>query len=158
MRFLIQELSKKHGKLFIWKFSATSHGKGVVDGVGGKIKSSVYNKVMRQGKDRPIVQDYESFAKIANELSESTTIIHTIKKEVSAYKDSNPFNKSVSIHGASKMQVMKSDGTSSYPWSNSSYHKAGTLDFFFKSSVPVQTSNSLSLQNSHQVIKHQTKK
>ena len=33
MHFLIQELSKKHGKPFIWKFSATSHSKGVVDGV-----------------------------------------------------------------------------------------------------------------------------
>ena len=38
MCFLIQELSKKHGKPFIWKFSATSLGKGVFDGVGGKIK------------------------------------------------------------------------------------------------------------------------
>ena len=38
MRFLIQELSKKHGKPFIWKFSAIGHGKGVVNGVGGKIK------------------------------------------------------------------------------------------------------------------------
>ena len=55
MGFLIQELSKKHGKPFIWKFSATSHGKGVVDGVGGKIKSSVHKKVVSLGKDRPIV-------------------------------------------------------------------------------------------------------
>ena len=51
MRFLIQELSKKHGKPFIWKFSAISHGKGVVNGVGGKIKSIVHKKVMSLGNN-----------------------------------------------------------------------------------------------------------
>ena len=53
-------------------------------------------------------------------------IIHVTKEEVSAYKDSNLFNKSVPIHGISKMHVMKSDGTSLYLWSNFSYHKAGS--------------------------------
>ena len=94
MCFLIQELSKKHGKPFIWKFSATSHGKGVVDGVGGKVKSSVHKKTMSLGKDRPIVQDSKRSANLANKLSESTSIIHITNEEVSAYKDSNPFDKS----------------------------------------------------------------
>ena len=91
MCFLIQELSKKHGKPFIWKFSATSHGKGVVGGVGRKIKLSVQKKVMSLGKDRPTVHDSESFANLANELSKSTSIIHVTNEEVNAYKDSNPF-------------------------------------------------------------------
>ena len=51
MRFLIQELSKKHGKPFIWKFSAIGHGKGVVNGLGGKIKSIVNKKVMSLGNN-----------------------------------------------------------------------------------------------------------
>ena len=38
MRQLIQNLSLKYNKSFTWKFSATSHGKGVVHGVGGKVK------------------------------------------------------------------------------------------------------------------------
>ena len=38
MRQLIQNLSLKYNKPFTWKFSATSHGKGVVHGVGGKVK------------------------------------------------------------------------------------------------------------------------
>ena len=50
MHFLIPESSKKHGKpSFIWKFSATSHGKGIVYGVGGQIKSSVHKKVKSPG-------------------------------------------------------------------------------------------------------------
>ena len=126
MNFLIQQLANKYQKPFIWKFSSTSHGKGVVDGVGGKIKSSVHKKVMSLGKDRAIVQDSESFAKLAKKLSESTEIIHITAEEVNAYKDSNPFNNSVPVHGISKMHVMKSDGETSYLWSNSSYHKSGS--------------------------------
>ena len=61
MRHLMETLSKKHAKLFMWKFSATSHGKGVVDGVGGKVKSMVRRKMMSQGKDSLVVQDCESF-------------------------------------------------------------------------------------------------
>ena len=150
MRCPIQELSKKHGKPFIWKFSATSLGKGIVDGVGGKLKSSVHKKVMSLGKDRPIVQDSESFAKLANELSESIMIIHVTKEEVSVHtKDSNPFDKSVPIHGISKMHIMKSDGTKF----------VDLVQLFIQQGrYQLQTSNSLSPQNKHQVIKHQTKK
>ena len=46
MRQLIQDLSLKYSKPFTWKFAATSHGKGVVDGVGGKVKSTIWHKVM----------------------------------------------------------------------------------------------------------------
>ena len=72
MRLLIQELSNKYKKTFIWKFSATSHGKGT----GGKVKSSVHKKVKSLGKDQPIVQDAKSFSKLAHELSQNTIIIH----------------------------------------------------------------------------------
>lgn len=126
MNMIIKELSNKHQKPFIWKFSATSHGKGVVDGVGGKIKSSVHKKVMSLGKDRPIVQDSESFARLAKELSQSTTIVHVSNEEVNAYKELDPFSNSIPVHGISKMHVMKSNGKTSYFWTNSSYHKSGS--------------------------------
>ena len=105
---------------------------------------------MSLGKDRPIVQDSESFAKLANELSESIMIIHVTKEEVSVHtKDSNPFDKSVPIHGISKMHIMKSDGTKF----------VDLVQLFIQQGrYQLQTSNSLSLQNKHQVIKHQTKK
>ena len=41
MRQLFQNLSLKYNKPFTWKFSAISHGKRVVDGVGGKFKSTI---------------------------------------------------------------------------------------------------------------------
>ena len=51
MQHLIQKLSAIYNKPFVWKFSATAHGKGVVDGVGGRVKSLVHKKVMSLGKN-----------------------------------------------------------------------------------------------------------
>ena len=44
MCLLVQKLSSNCQKKFSWKFSATSHGKGVVDGVGGRVKSVAHAK------------------------------------------------------------------------------------------------------------------
>ena len=97
MRYHLQQLSNKFIKSFVWKFSATSHGTGAVDGVGGKVKSSVHKKVMSLGKDREIVQDSESFASLAKKLCESTTIIHVKPEEVETYKDSDPFGNATAV-------------------------------------------------------------
>ncbi|CAB4008281.1 Hypothetical predicted protein [Paramuricea clavata] len=35
---LIHQLSSQFQKRFSWKFSATSHGNGVIDGIGGRAK------------------------------------------------------------------------------------------------------------------------
>ena len=45
----------------MWKFSATSHGKGVVDEVGGKMKSTVRRQMMSLEKDSLVAQNCESF-------------------------------------------------------------------------------------------------
>ena len=47
----METLSKRYATPIMWKFPATSHGKGVVDGVGGKVKSTVRRKVLSKGKD-----------------------------------------------------------------------------------------------------------
>lgn len=41
---ILYNLSQKYQKDFSWKYFATSHGKGVVDGVGGRAKSLVREK------------------------------------------------------------------------------------------------------------------
>ena len=43
---IMESLSRIHGKEFVWKFSVTSHGKGVVDGIGGNVISTVRQKRM----------------------------------------------------------------------------------------------------------------
>lgn len=62
MVYLCQQLSLQFKKPFTWKYFATFHGKGIVDGVGGKIKSIFRNSVMSKKKDAPIVQNAKVFA------------------------------------------------------------------------------------------------
>ena len=48
---LLQELNRLYHKDFEWKLSATSHGKSVVDCVGGKAKSLVRAKVTSKARN-----------------------------------------------------------------------------------------------------------
>ena len=50
-------------------FSATSHGKGVIDGITCNAKSNVRHQVMSMNKDRPIVHNSENFAEFAQKNS-----------------------------------------------------------------------------------------
>ena len=65
---LIEDLPHQYKKIFIWKFSATSNGKGVkllvIHGLllGHNIKSKIRCKVMIMKKGRPIIQDSEKLA------------------------------------------------------------------------------------------------
>ena len=118
MKQLIQNLSLKCNKPFKWKFSATSHGKGVVDRVGEKVKSTIRCKVMSQGKNRLNVQDAESFASAARKLISSTKMIHIGEPEIVSYKDRNPFEGAIEGKGISKMHVMIVHGEKTSLWKN----------------------------------------
>ena len=85
MQQLIEDLSLQYKKKINWKFSATSHGKGIVDGIDGNVKSNVRPKVMNMKKDRSIVQDSESFAELAQKLVPSTKIKHFSDEEIANY-------------------------------------------------------------------------
>ena len=120
MRNLIQKLSAIYNKPFVWRFSETAHGKGVVDGVGGRVKSLVHKDVMPLGKNQNNVQDAESFWKLAKQLNQQT-VVHVLT-EVVKYKDTNPFAELVPVNGIFKMHVMRRDGVNSHLWLNSSYY------------------------------------
>ena len=98
----------------MWKLSATAHGKGVVDGVGGQVKSLVHKKVMLLGKNQSIAQDVEHFCKLAKQLNQATTAIHVSVEEVEKYQDTNSFADSVPVNGILKMHVMWSDSVNSH--------------------------------------------
>ena len=61
---LIEDLSLQYKKKVIWKFSATFHGKGVIHGTSGNVKSNVRWQVMSMKKDISITQDSESFVEL----------------------------------------------------------------------------------------------
>ncbi|KAG1681762.1 Serine/threonine-protein phosphatase 5 [Nymphon striatum] len=54
-------------------FSATSHGKGIIDGIGGRAKYLVRHKVMSKSSTPLIIQNSQDFANAANQLMEKTT-------------------------------------------------------------------------------------
>lgn len=66
-----------------WKYFATSHGKGVVDGIGGSAKSLVRTKVMSKGEDALIVQTLTDFATAAKCLMPEVTVLHVSQEEIS---------------------------------------------------------------------------
>ncbi|KAF2896017.1 hypothetical protein ILUMI_10164 [Ignelater luminosus] len=80
---LLQYLFKKHNKSFWWKYFATSHGKGVVDGNGGNLKRLVKQKTMSQGGG-VIVQSAQDFANLAATLVPSTKVIYISEAEINS--------------------------------------------------------------------------
>ena len=68
MMNLLQFLTYKYKHQFTWKYFATGHGKGVVDGVGGLAKSLVRAEVMSKKSERTFVQSSLDFACVASRL------------------------------------------------------------------------------------------
>lgn len=62
-RFLVY-LSKKYDRKFSWKYTATSNGKGVVDGIGGLVKSMVLKEVFSKHGE-VVVQTPKDFSFVA---------------------------------------------------------------------------------------------
>ena len=111
MVFFLEHLSKKYKKPFTWKYFATCHGKGVVDGIGGRAKSIVCNNVMSKSPNAPIVQNASEFAKLASTLMSKTKVL--LKLEDSIERDDKAWswsNASV-IHGIRDKHVIKSSPT-----------------------------------------------
>ena len=83
---LWKDLQKNTG--MSWKCFATSHGKGVVDGIGGRSKSLVRQAVMSKANSiRPIVQSAQDFAKEATKLMPSTTILYVSEAEIPIFTE-----------------------------------------------------------------------
>ena len=80
----LQSLSQKYNQQFSWKYFATSHGKCIVDGVGGRAKSLLCSKVMSQGYDRIVAQSSRDFENAAQKLIHKTEIFHISQEEIIA--------------------------------------------------------------------------
>ena len=59
-----------------WNFFATSHGKGVVDGLGGSVKGSVWRHIRSGQAHIPTAEQYTSVAKECD----PNVLIHFIPK------------------------------------------------------------------------------
>ena len=78
----LKYLAEKCQKKFIWKYFATSHGKGVCDGVGGRIKSLVRLAVTSKKSKRTIIHNSEDLLTTANPLTCKTQILNVSENEI----------------------------------------------------------------------------
>ena len=107
---LLHCLSKDLQKNMSWKCFATSHGKGVIDGIGGRAKSLVRQAVMSKANNI-IVQSAQDFTKEAAKLMPSTTVLYVSEAETQTFTEkSNLWNGELPIiPGISKMHVAYHD-------------------------------------------------
>ena len=106
---LLYSLSQKYKRNFSWKYFATSHGKGVVDGVGGRAKSLVRQKSLsKSGKQ--VVQNAQDFFDVARSVMSSTTVLLCSQQEIAnAIKAKNPWVDVPNVAGIRQMHEAKCD-------------------------------------------------
>ncbi|GBL91652.1 hypothetical protein AVEN_71310-1 [Araneus ventricosus] len=88
---------------FEWKYSATSHGTGVVDGIGGTTKSRVYAEVKAR---RAIVQNAIDFAPVASKVVPNITVISMLQNDID--KTQINWNLAKDVPGIKKAHIIKS--------------------------------------------------
>ncbi|GBN44817.1 hypothetical protein AVEN_133510-1 [Araneus ventricosus] len=93
-----EQLSEKG---FEWKYSATPHGKGVVDGIGGTAKSRVYAEV----KARAIVQNAIDFATVVTKVVPNITVISMLQNDID--KTQIDWNLAKNVPGIKKAYIVK---------------------------------------------------
>ena len=65
-----------------WKYFETSHGKGVVDGIGGSLKARVADHVRGKHRDNMVVQDFKEFYEVAKKYVPGVTLFLLPKEKV----------------------------------------------------------------------------
>ena len=127
----MSHLSQVYGREWQWKYSATSHGKGVVDGVGGRVKALVRAKVFsKKPKDHLIAQSPEDFSNAAKKVLTKIAVAYVDKEMIAAHNLAYPIAGVPAVNGISQTHMIQVDekGTVTM-WMNSAYKNP----FFTKS-------------------------
>ena len=105
---LLYDLSIKLKRPVSWKYFATGHGKGVVDGIGGSTKARVKEQVIGKGKGKtPIkVENFNDFFELSAKTLPKITYLRVSKEEVEEYvNEHNPWEDTITLTGVSNMHV-----------------------------------------------------
>lgn len=102
----LKVLQNRKGKKIVWNYFATSHGKGPVDGIGGSVKRSVRQEVL---KNKTLVFNAEQFYKAALSSSNVSVILmndQDIQKYNQDMKVKRIFETAPTIKGISTIYAM----------------------------------------------------
>ncbi|XP_063222491.1 uncharacterized protein LOC134531000 isoform X3 [Bacillus rossius redtenbacheri] len=110
----LEILNQKHNRTFTWKYFATSHGKGVVDGVGGNIKRLVRMKMMTQGEGCTI-QSAKDFAEVAAQLDTKSHLWYIEEDHIrNEILSQNPWRNVPSIPGIKEFHIITCSTSSGF--------------------------------------------
>ena len=76
---------QRKGLRIKWPFFATSHGKGVIDGLGGTVKRMVWGAMSTRKVSN--AQDAVTFAKITAQFCKSVNMQLCLKKDIDDYSN-----------------------------------------------------------------------
>ena len=125
MCHLLNKFSTNYNKRFSWKFPATSQGRGVVDRIGGNVKSIVQSQSMGKRKDKIIMQVAKLFYQVASNAMNATEVFLIDKTQVEAYRDTNPFNGFQTVPGIMSMHIISGGDDGVNFWKNVSFFSKG---------------------------------
>lgn len=100
--------SKKYNKTFTWKYFASSHGKGVVDAIGGNLKSVVRMQTRAIKNEVVVINTAQDFITAAKKGVTNTQLIEISKTKVDQINVTNPiFNETSPVPGIQRMHVIR---------------------------------------------------
>ena len=104
MAKMLGDISIKLNLPVKWQYFATSHGKGVVDGIGGNAKYLVRQHVMAR---KGIVQGSHDFFKVVEKAMPSTTCLHMTQNEIkSVIESERPWDNVPNVCGISQAHCL----------------------------------------------------
>ena len=119
---ILRRLTEKYNKPFTWKFFATSHGKGTVDGVRGNCKSIVWQKTFSKGEDCIIVQNADEFPNVVSRFVSSTKVAYIDQSTIDAKINYEmPLKHTVRVPSISKAHMIHCTTHSAKLWRNCAY-------------------------------------
>lgn len=103
---MLQILSEKYNRGFAWKYFATAHGKGIIDGIGGNVKRLVRQKMMAQGEGC-VVQSAKDFAELASQIVSNTHIFYVTEDHIlTVISSQKPWENVVVIPGIQSLHII----------------------------------------------------
>ena len=143
--FLLSDKLKRNVR---WKYFATSHGNGVLDGTGGAAKARVCEQIRSRGPGAIAVQNSFDFANVSAKLLKNVTVIHISKDDIeSAISTMKPWDFVLEAKGVTSCHVAKCSGSIVKIWHSAldtDEEAAITLNYdppppVFEGSLPTKT-------------------
>ena len=119
----MDKFSTKYNKRFLWTFSATSHSKGVVDGIGGNVKSIVQSQLREKERTRSLCRMQSLSIKLPAKEWMLLRFFLIDETQVEGYTDTDLFNGCQTVTGIMPMHLISARDDGVRLWKNVSFYQ-----------------------------------